>query len=156
MTDVCSQSGCGVVVMHMQGTPQTMQQAPRYDDVVAEVRAFLYERLGALTDAGIAREAVCLDPGIGFGKNLDHNLALLRALPDLAPAGQALLLGASRKSFIGKLLGNDDLVLRDWPTVAITSMARRMGVMLHRVHRVRENLEALRMTEAILDTGSQA
>ena len=150
MPGVCAASGCGVVVMHMQGEPRTMQAAPHYEDVVAEVREFFNERLVFLTNAGIDPEALCFDPGIGFGKTLDHNLALLRTLDTLAPAGRPLLLGVSRKSFIGKLLGSDDLSLRDWPTVAITSQAREMGVMLHRVHAVRANVEALRMTEAIL------
>jgi dihydropteroate synthase len=150
MPGVCAASACGVIVMHMQGEPRTMQIAPHYDDVVAEVAGFFAQRMAALTAAGIAPEALCFDPGIGFGKNLEHNLALLRSLPRLAPQGSPLLLGVSRKSFIGKLLGNDDLGLRDWPTVAITSQARAHGVMLHRVHDVRPNLEALRMTEAIL------
>ena len=104
----------------------------------------------ALVSAGIHPEALCFDPGIGFGKTLDHNLALLRALDRLSPPGGPLLLGVSRKSFIGKLLATDDPALRDWPTAAITSLARDQGVMLHRVHAVRPNLEALRMTEAML------
>ena len=135
--------------MHMQGEPRTMQQAPHYDDVVAEVRAFFQERLATLESAGIAREAMCFDPGIGFGKALDHNIALLRSLETLAPAGRPLLLGVSRKSFIARLLGEEDLGLRDMPTVAITAMARDRGVMLHRVHEVRPNVEALRMVEAV-------
>lgn len=150
MAAVCAASGCGVVVMHMQGRPQTMQESPQYTDVVAEVRAFFAERLKTLTAAGIAPEALCFDPGIGFGKNLDHNLALLRALGELSPVGRPLLLGISRKSFIGKILATDDLDAREWPTVALTANAREKGVMLHRVHSVRPNLEALRMTEAIL------
>jgi dihydropteroate synthase len=150
MTAVCAASGCGVVVMHMQGRPQTMQESPRYADVVAEVRAFFAERLATLTAAGIEPESLCFDPGIGFGKNLDHNLALLRALGEISPAGRPLLLGISRKSFIGKILATPDLDAREWPTVALTANAREKGVMLHRVHSVRPNLEALRMTEAIL------
>jgi dihydropteroate synthase len=150
MADVCARSGCGVVVMHMQGSPRTMQKAPRYSDVVAEVREFFEERLVTLTAAGIPRDALCFDPGIGFGKTLDHNLALLRSMGELSVGGRPLLLGVSRKSFIGKILGTDDLNDREWPTVAITARAREMGVMLHRVHSVRPNLEALRMTEAIL------
>lgn len=150
MIEVCATSGCGVVVMHRQGTPESMQTAPRYENVVAEVREFFNERLAALTAAGIAEEALCFDPGIGFGKTVEHNLSLLRALDGLAPVGRPLLLGASRKSFIGKILGNNDLAVREWPTVALTAMAREMGVMVHRVHAVKKNLEALRMTEAIL------
>ena len=103
-----------------------------------------------LTAAGIDPLALCFDPGIGFGKIVDHNLALLRALGEISVVGRPLLLGVSRKSFIGKILGSDDLSAREWPTVAITSNAREKGVMLHRVHAVRPNLEALRMTEAIL------
>ena len=150
MAAICAKSGCGVVVMHMQGSPQTMQKSPRYQDVVAEVRSFFEERFATLTAAGIDPLALCFDPGIGFGKTLDHNLALLRALGEISVAGRPLLLGVSRKSFIGKILASDELDAREWPTVAITSNAREKGVMLHRVHAVRPNLEALRMTEAIL------
>jgi dihydropteroate synthase len=150
MAEICAASGCGVVVMHMLGEPRTMQAAPRYADVVAEVGGFFMERLQALSAAGIDPAALCFDPGIGFGKTLDHNLALLRALDRLSPSGRPLLLGVSRKSFIGRLLGAEDLAMRDWPTVALTARAREQGVMLHRVHDVRPNLEALRMTEAIL------
>jgi dihydropteroate synthase len=150
MAGVCAEGGCGVVVMHMQGEPRTMQQAPHYADVVAEVRDFFAERLRSLGDAGIRSEALCFDPGIGFGKALEHNLSLLNALQTLCPTGRPMLLGVSRKSFMGRLLGDQELSLRDWPTVAITAMARDKGVMLHRVHEVRPNLEALRMVEAIL------
>lgn len=150
MAGLCAESGCAVVVMHMQGQPQTMQEAPQYDDVVAEVRAFFDERLTTLTQAGISADAICFDPGIGFGKSLDHNLALLRSLDSLCPAGRPLLLGLSRKSFIGQLLGDKDLTLRDWPTLALCARAREQGVMLHRVHQVRPNLEALRMIEAVV------
>ncbi len=150
MAGVCAKGGGGVVVMHMQGDPRTMQLAPRYEDVVAEVRGFFEERLAALVAAGIDAEAICFDPGIGFGKSVEHNLALLRALPDLAVGGRPLLLGVSRKSFIGKVLGSTDLADRAWPTVAITARAREAGVMIHRVHDVKPNVEALRMTEAIL------
>jgi dihydropteroate synthase len=149
MPCICAATGCGVVVMHMQGEPRTMQQAPHYDDVVSEVRDFFEERLRSLAGAGIHPDSLCFDPGIGFGKTLDHNLALLRALENLCPSGSPLLLGVSRKSFIGRMLDDDDLSLRDWPTVAITAMARDKGVMLHRVHEVRPNLEALWMVEAI-------
>ncbi len=150
MPGVCARSGCGVVVMHMQGTPQTMQISPSYDDVVAEVREFFRERFSALTEAGIAPEAICFDPGIGFGKTLRHNLELLRALDRLTVEGRPMLLGVSRKSFLGKLLETEDPACREWPTVALTAYAREKGVMLHRVHAVRPNVEALRMTGAIL------
>jgi dihydropteroate synthase len=151
MPDLCRTRQCGVVVMHMLGTPQTMQNAPHYDDVVANVGAFFRERRHSLTEFGIARDALVFDPGIGFGKTLEHNLALLRSLDRIDTAGRPLLLGVSRKSFIGAVLGDPDPALRDWPTLAVTAYAREHGVMLHRVHDVRRNREALRMVEAILN-----
>ena len=150
MTAVCRDAGCGVVVMHMRGTPRTMQTNPRYEDVVGEVRAFFAERLETLVAAGLEAEALCFDPGIGFGKTLEHNLALLRDIGTLSPADRPLLLGVSRKSFIGKILGSDSIEDRNWPTVALTAYGRDAGVRLHRVHDVKPNVEALRMTEAIL------
>jgi len=150
MAGVCARAGCGVVVMHMQGNPRTMQQAPRYENVVREVAGFFAERHRTLTGLGIGAESLCYDPGIGFGKSLEHNLELLRCLPSLTVAGRPLLLGVSRKSFIGRVLGCDDLESREWPTVAITARARQCGVMIHRVHQVKPNLQALRMIEAIL------
>jgi dihydropteroate synthase len=149
MPSVCAQAGCAVVVMHRQGTPETMQLNPRYEDVAAEVRAFFVDRLHTLAAAGIPPERICFDPGIGFGKSHEHNLALLRSLGSLAPAGKPLLLGASRKSFIARITGSADPAKRLWPTVAVTTAARLQGVMLHRVHDVRENLDALRVTEAV-------
>ena len=156
MAGICAASGCGVVVMHMRGSPETMQAAPQYADVVAEVRAFFVERLATLTAAGIDPAALCFDPGIGFGKTLEHNLALLRSLEGISVAGRPLLLGVSRKSFLGRVLETEGLEAREWPTVAITASARDKGVMLHRVHSVRPNFEALRMTEAILGILSAA
>ena len=150
LAEVCAASGCGVVVMHMLGEPRTMQEHPQYADVVAEVRGFFAARLAKLTAAGIAAEAVCFDPGIGFGKTLEHNLTLLRQLEQLAVGGRPLLLGVSRKSFIGQALGTTDPAAREWPTVAITAFARQHNVLLHRVHEVRPNMQALRMIEALL------
>jgi dihydropteroate synthase len=150
MSVVCRDTGCGVVVMHMRGTPRTMQANPRYEDVVEEVRAFFVERLETLVAAGLDADALCFDPGIGFGKTLEHNLALLREVGTLSPADRPLLLGVSRKSFIGKILGSDSIEDRNWPTVALTAYGRDAGVRLHRVHDVKPNVEALRMTEAIL------
>jgi len=155
MVEVCAASSCGVVVMHRQGDPQTMQLAPSYRDVVTEVRDFFAERFEMLTHQGIHPSALVFDPGIGFGKNLDHHLRLLRSLPLLTVAERPLLLGVSRKSLIGKILSSDDLSCREWPTVALTTYAREHGVMLHRVHSVKPNLEALRMTEAILGIPSE-
>jgi dihydropteroate synthase len=118
--------------------------------VVADVAEFFQERFRTLVASGMDPAALCFDPGIGFGKTLEHNLALLRGLGELSIAGRPLLLGVSRKSFLGRILETDDLNAREWPTVAITASAREKGVMLHRVHSVRPNVEALRMTEAIL------
>ncbi len=154
MPAVCAASGCGVVVMHRQGSPQTMQISPSYQDVVVEVRDFFQERMHTLTASGISADALCFDPGIGFGKTLAHNLALLAALGEISPPGRPILLGASRKSFIGKILACDELAARDWPTVALTAAAREKGAMLHRVHQVLPNLQALRMIEAIQGANS--
>jgi dihydropteroate synthase len=150
MIGVAARTEAGLVVMHMQGTPRTMQEAPVYEDLRAEITGFFLDRLEALAAAGVDPEAVVFDPGIGFGKTLDHNLAILRELPRYAVAGRPLLLGVSRKSFIGKLIGSDRIEDRNWPTVAITAQAREQGVLLHRVHEVKANLESLRMAEAIL------
>jgi len=149
MEAVCRDADCGVAIMHMQGDPRTMQVAPRYADVVEEVRIFLRRRFETLIGAGFDPERLCFDPGIGFGKTLEHNLELLRHLGELAPAGRPLLLGVSRKSFIANILGDDEMVAREWPTVAVTAYAREAGASVFRVHSVRPNLEALRMVEAL-------
>lgn len=150
MIAVAAETKAGLVAMHMQGTPRDMQKNPVYTDVVEEVIEYFQGRHRALLEAGVAPAAIVYDPGIGFGKTLDHNLELLRRLDQLVVADRPLLLGVSRKSFIGKLIGSDSIEDRNWPTVAITSHAREQGVPLHRVHEVKPNLEALRMTEAIL------
>jgi dihydropteroate synthase len=150
LAELCAATGCGVVVMHMLGDPQSMQADPQYTDVVAEVRGFFAERLAFLTSAGISADALCFDPGIGFGKTLEHNLTLLRQLEQLAVGGRPLLLGVSRKSFIGQALGTAALADREWPTVAITALARHKNVLLHRVHAVAANVAALRMAELLL------
>ncbi len=140
----------GLVVMHMQGEPQTMQHKPRYDDVVREVREFFERQIARLAAAGIDERRIVLDPGFGFGKTLDHNLALMRSLPELRVRGRPLLVGVSRKSMIGKAIGSERMADRDWPTVALTSFAREHGAAIVRVHDVKPNAGALRMTEAIL------
>jgi dihydropteroate synthase len=150
MAELCARTGCGVVVMHMLGNPRTMQQNPAYQDVVREVREFFEERFQSLTRAGINPEALCFDPGIGFGKTAAHNWELIENLGRLGIRNRPLLLGVSRKSFIGSRLGDMDLSHRSWPTVALTAAGRMAGVMIHRVHEVRPNHDALRMSEAIL------
>jgi dihydropteroate synthase len=150
MAEIVARTGAGIVIMHMQGTPRSMQRAPSYRDVVAEVRGFFEERFRAAVAAGIAPEAIVFDPGIGFGKTPDHNLALIRNLDRLVVANRPLLLGVSRKSFIGKIIGREEMADRIGPTAVVTAYARRLGVRLHRVHDVRINLDALRMVEVLM------
>jgi dihydropteroate synthase len=151
MAGVAAASGVGVCLMHMRGTPRDMQNHPHYEDVVSEVREFLDDCANHAIAAGVDRECLALDPGIGFGKTARHNFRLLQNpsaltmnLPD-----RPLLMGVSRKSFLG-----GDLDARRWSTVALTALLRNRGVRIFRVHDVRPNFEALRMTEAILLAGS--
>ncbi len=151
MPRVCAQFRCAIVVMHRQGNSLTMQNDPRYGDVGNEVANFFQQRHRDLLGAGIFSEAMCFDPGIGFGKTLEHNLTLLRNLPEFLKIGRPILLGVSRKSMIAKLLENSEIGLRDWPTVAISSWARAQGITLHRVHEVKRHVEALKMVDAVLN-----
>lgn len=150
MAILCAAEGVGLVVMHMQGTPETMQDDPSYRHVVADVKTFFAERLETLTDAGIAKECICFDPGIGFGKTDTHNLSLLANIAKLGVADRPILLGVSRKSIFGRLLEIENPQERDAATIAMTTLARRNGCMLHRVHDVKGNHDALRMTEQLL------
>lgn len=143
-------TGAGCVAMHMQGEPRTMHHQPQYENVVSEVRAFFARTLATMLADDIGLNQIILDPGIGFGKNLAHHQALLRALPSLTIQDRPLLLGVSYKSFLSKLTGDPALSSRAWPTVTLTSYAREQGVRILRVHEVRPNYQALRMTEAIL------
>jgi dihydropteroate synthase len=155
MVPVVAGSACGVVVMHMQGDPRTMQAAPTYRDVVAEVGAYLARRVRELGAAGVAPERVLVDPGIGFGKTLDHNLALLRGIAAIGRAtGRPVLVGVSRKSFIGAVIGGGALADREAPTVALTALARALGAGAVRVHDVLPNARALRAAEAVLGAGT--
>jgi dihydropteroate synthase len=137
-----------VVLMHMQGTPRTMQAEPRYDDVVGEVLDFLADRLRQATDAGIDRDKIIIDPGIGFGKTLEHNLNLIRRLSFLTSLGQPLLVGVSRKTFIGKVLnlGPDE---RLEGSLAAAAAAVIAGANIVRAHDVRETERAIRIADAI-------
>jgi len=135
-------SAVGACVMHMQGTPGSMQHAPRYDDVVGEVGAFLLERARVLEAAGVARERIVLDPGFGFGKTLEHNKALFRALPQLAALGYPLLVGLSRKKSIGDITGRS-VGERGPGSVAAALLAVQNGASLVRVHDVRETVDAI-------------
>ncbi len=149
MPRLAAQTNVGIVVMHMTGTPQTMQIAPHYEDVVAEVRAYFEKRLQLMEHEGIDPGRVVLDPGFGFGKSLEHNLTLLRELAQLSTL-RPLLVGISRKSTIAKVIGSDAMEDRLWPTVALTAHAREHGARIVRVHDVRPNREAMRMMEAIV------
>ncbi len=149
MRAVVRETGAGAIAMHMQGTPRTMQEAPHYEDVVGEVSYFFRQTMDACLRCGVDPMRLAFDPGIGFGKTVAHNLALLRKLDSLSVDGRPLVLGVSRKSFIGKVLGSAAMADRSWPTVALTSHGRGQGVGVFRVHDVKENVEALRMTEAM-------
>jgi len=137
-----AKAGVGVVAMHMLGTPGTMQKEPRYDDVVAEVTSFLLERAHALEAAGVARERIALDPGFGFGKTLEHNKALFRALPQLASHGYPVLAGVSRKKMIGDFTGRP-AAERVAGSVAAALMAVQNGAGIVRVHDVKETVDSL-------------
>jgi len=146
--DAVAESSAAVCLVHMQGEPGTMQAAPHYDDVVAEVRAFLVARAQACAEAGIARERIVLDPGFGFGKTRAHNLALLRALPDLAREGYPVLAGLSRKSSLGAITGRPvDERMPASIAAALAAVAR--GAAIVRVHDVREPVDALNVWLAI-------
>jgi dihydropteroate synthase len=137
-----------VVLMHMQGTPQTMQAEPRYDNVLREVQDFLAARAGFALDAGVERDQIILDPGIGFGKTLDHNLTLFKGLPSLASLGHPLLVGASRKAFIGKILDVEPHERLEGSLAAAVA-AVFGGAHIIRVHDVKETWRALRVADAI-------
>jgi dihydropteroate synthase len=149
LSDLCAERGCGVVLMHMLGTPRTMQEAPSYEDVVDDVKAFLAERVEFAVAAGIAAERIWVDPGIGFGKTVQHNLELLRRLGELRSLGRPICVGSSRKSFIGKITGRE-VEDRLGGTVASNVLALRNGAEVFRVHDVREVRQGLEVAEAIL------
>jgi dihydropteroate synthase len=144
-----------VILMHMQGTPRTMQHKPTYDDVVGEVCDFLKHRVDYAVEHGIAAENIVIDPGIGFGKNLDHNLALLRGLPALAGIGLPLLVGASRKAFIGRLLDAAPEERLEGSLAAAVAAALA-GANMIRVHDVKEAVRALRVADALRFGAAQA
>jgi dihydropteroate synthase len=150
LAGVVADAGAYLCLMHMQGEPRTMQAAPRYDDVVAEVTAFLEERLAAAVAAGVAEELVCLDPGIGFGKTPDQNLELVRGLGSIAALGRPVLVGLSRKSTLGRVLG-DPQATRGTPgaSVGAAVAAFDRGASIFRVHDVRAHVEALAVAAAV-------
>ena len=149
LADVCAARGCGVVLMHMQGTPRTMQENPTYDDVVEDVRAFLAARIEFAVARGVEEDAIWVDPGIGFGKTVEHNLELLRRLGELRALGRPILIGTSRKSFLGKLTGREAQA-RLGGTIASNVIALANGAEVLRVHDVAPMRDALVVAGAIL------
>ena len=152
MVDVVRDTGAGVVLMHMQGTPQTMQQGPQYGDVVTEVRTFLSQRITFAVSKGVKKSQITVDPGIGFGKTVEHNLQLLARLGEFDSLGCPVVVGTSRKSFLGKVLTATKAKRADarlWGTAATVGWAVAQGARVVRVHDVAEMLSVVRMVEAI-------
>lgn len=150
MWRLVAKSGAGYIVMHMQGTPQTMQRNPQYDDVISTVHNFFENRLSRLHENGVMSEQIMLDVGIGFGKALEHNLQLLRALPSFTRWDRPMVLGVSRKGFIGQLTGAKDAGARLPGSLACACWGIASGVQIIRTHDVAETRQVIRVTEAIL------
>jgi dihydropteroate synthase len=154
LAGVVADSGVYLCLMHMLGEPRTMQNDPRYDDVVSEVGAFLEERLSFAVEAGIEEERICLDPGIGFGKTVEHNLELVARLDEIVSIGRPVVVGASRKRFLGRVLGDPDAVTGPVSAgVAVAVLAFERGASIFRVHDVREHVKALTAAQALERVG---
>ena len=150
LADVVAGAGAYLCLMHMQGEPRTMQVDPSYEDVVAEVAAFLEARLSLAVEAGIREELICLDPGIGFGKTTEHNFELVRRLPELTALGRPIVVGFSRKSSLGRVLGHRGAKTGPlFASVAAAVAAYERGATILRVHDVREHVEALTVAAAV-------
>jgi dihydropteroate synthase len=149
MVNVAAETGAGLVLMHMQGTPETMQKNPRYDDVVSNVWNFLEERMAFAVERGVAPEQIVLDPGIGFGKTDEHNLELLRGIPQLTIAGRPVLIGASRKQFIGRITGREVPAERLAGSLAVAAFAVLHGAQILRVHDVKESCDTVRLVDTL-------
>ena len=152
LAGLCAQRGVGVVLMHMQGTPRTMQENPTYEDVVDDIRAFLAERIEFAISEGIAEERIWVDPGIGFGKTVEHNVELVRRLAELRDLGRPIVIGTSRKSFIGKITGREAHE-RLGGTVAANVLSLASRADLLRVHDVAAVAEAIHVAQAVKDPG---
>ena len=152
MLEVATNSDCGLIVMHMAGNPQNMQEKPSYSNVVKDIMKFFTEQLNSCEENGIKKERIIFDPGIGFGKTTEHNLDLLKSVRYLLSLERPIMIGASRKSFISKILKTNDIKEREWPTVALTSYCRELGATIFRVHNSLDNFNAMRMTEAIINS----
>jgi dihydropteroate synthase len=155
MFGLAGESGAGIVLMHMQGRPATMQDKPTYDDVVQQVRSFLLDRASQAQAAGVDRRQIVIDPGIGFGKTMGHNAALLAHLDELVATGYPVLVGASRKRFIGQVSPQTgvDAADRLGGTCAVTAIAAAAGVAIVRVHDVAANRQAADVAQAIAGRG---
>ncbi len=155
MRQICAKSGCGIILMHMRGEPKTMQQSPHYQDVVAELRSFFKQRIGKAVEAGITLSQICIDPGIGFGKSLEHNIAILRKLGQIRPTGDEyqgipIMMALSRKRFMGEILQDPEAGRGTIPTLTMSLLSAERGAELHRVHEVAPLKMALRLREGII------
>jgi dihydropteroate synthase len=151
LAGVVAEAGAYLCLMHMRGEPRTMQDEPRYEDVVSEVKSFLEERLAFAVEQGIPEEQVCLDPGIGFGKTVEHSLELLGRIDELVALGRPVVVGASRKRFLGRVLGDPEALTGPLAAgVAIAVLAYERGASIFRVHDVREHVQALAAASAIV------
>jgi len=148
-----SELGVPVILMHMRGQPDTMQHDPRYDDAAGEVRDYLIERVQACLKAGIPADHIAVDPGIGFGKTAEHNLQILNRIDEIVGTGRPVVLGVSRKSFIGKIAGEEDPKRRLPGSIAAALAAHAKGVRIFRVHDVGETVQALKVSDAIRREG---
>ena len=153
MLPLVAETKSAFIIMHMQGTPRTMQIQPRYTDVIAEISEFFRQQYARAIGLNIDPMAIAFDPGIGFGKTLEHNLELLAQLERLRAFDRPIVIGVSRKWFLGKLIDSSQVSDRLAPAVALTSLLRARGADVLRVHDVKENVNALKMTEAILHRG---
>jgi dihydropteroate synthase len=150
MAVAMADSGAGVILMHMQGTPRTMQESPSYQDVVAEVASFLADRARRVIEAGVGADHIAIDPGIGFGKDVVHNLTLIARLETLVGVGYPVVLGTSRKSFLGRLTGIAQPAERDQVTAVTTALGFERGARVFRVHDVVSSRRALSVAGAIV------
>jgi dihydropteroate synthase len=151
MAGVAARAGAGLVIMHMRGEPRTMQEAPEYEDVTGEIREFFRQSFARAITCGMTPEQIAFDPGIGFGKRVEHNVSLIKRMEELRVEGRPLVMGASRKGFLAKISGAREMSERLGPTLAVTALGRTLGVNIFRVHDVLENVRALKIAEAVLN-----
>ncbi len=147
---LAARTGAGLVIMHMRGEPRTMQEGPEYEDVTAEIREFFRQSFARAITCGMSPEQIAFDPGLGFGKTTGHNLTLIKRMAELRVEERPLVLGASRKGFLAKVTGSQEMRERLGPTLAVTALGRALGVNIFRVHDVLENVRALKIAEAVL------